>query len=463
MKLTLAQINQFWEKNSNHEFLFDGNDWWPLVKTAVGFQLFLIQSKGTKVLTDINGEGSVYAPPLTIRDAVSLFKSVIKGNKTNAKTLVVTSSSHNTTPYNGILMNQFTEPFLELFEKNSFSYEIYDLVGKNNSINTATFKKYYKLIAVRKFNKDVKIQGSINEFCEKLKLFFGEEFKFHSFISYLIINCWSEYKSFEWWLQRSKFEKILCYCYYNSSVFPIILAANKRGITTVEYQHSQVSSEHLAYSSWKESEDVDFFPKIFWAWRKSDVERIQKEFSFKRTHKSLLGGNVFISKYLNKCDLSEKSGISVLLTLQGIGIPDYIYEYIKCSRDVFWHLRLHPRQLSDKELIVKLKELNPNHVDIEDSNNLSLYDLLGKVDYHMTSYSGSALEAQTFGVQNIIYSDKGYSSYKELIESNCYFFIEKKDELDKILREKLLLDNKKDEVLVDQKKINQTFVETFGN
>lgn len=464
MNIDFANKKSFLDQNSNREFLFDGIDWWPLVKTSINFQLFLVQSKGIEALPYLKDKpSSITANPMRPRDYVSLFKKLFFYKKTEAQALIITSDSHKNTPCDGLFINQYTDPFVDLFKINQISYEIYDLAGKRGSFDIDQLKKFYFIRAVKLFNCDLRIQNSIKEFSCAIQSFFGEEYKFDYFLSNMIIKCWSDYKAFQWFFRRYNFKKVLCYCYYNSSILPITLAANKQGITTVEYQHSQVSSEHLAYSGWKSTEENDFFPDIFWAWRNSDVKEISKGLSFKKSFKPLFGGNVFISKIFSRDSLPKDSKTRVLLTLQGIGIPDFISDYIKNSQNVLWYLRLHPRQLSDKELVLELKKLNPSFVEIDDANKLSLYELFPKMDYHMTSYSGSAIEAQAYGVSNIIYSEVGYSSYKEQIESNCYFFIENQNELNTIFEKSLVPENSEDEILIDEEEINKIFVDVFGD
>lgn len=108
--------------------------------------------------------------------------------------------------------------------------------------------------------------------------------------------------------------------------------------------------------------------------------------------------------------------------MQGIGIPDYVFSILDDFKEVTFYLRLHPRYNQDQDSINLIKNKYQNQIEIERANSVSLYELFSEVDYHLTCYSGSAIEAEYFNVPNIIFGQKGYLTYKNEIDSKKYFY-----------------------------------------
>jgi len=84
-----------------------------------------------------------------------------------------------------------------------------------------------------------------------------------------------------------------------------------------------------------------------------------------------------------------------------------------------------------------MHELNNKYgqqIEIEKSNTNEIYDLFKLVDYHLTCFSCSALEAGYFNLPNIIFSEKGYKTYQKEIEDKKCFFIKNNQDLKEILQ-----------------------------
>ena len=70
---------------------------------------------------------------------------------------------------------------------------------------------------------------------------------------------------------------------------------------------------------------------------------------------------------------------------------------------------------------------------MEKANSLNLHELFNRVDYHLTCFSGSAIEATHFNLTNIIYGDKGYLTFKNEITNGEFLFIKNLKEFEYIL------------------------------
>ncbi len=97
-------------------------------------------------------------------------------------------------------------------------------------------------------------------------------------------------------------------------------------------------------------------------------------------------------------------------------------EFIEKDMEHIWYFRLHPRYPEDKQKLISLKTKFPDKVEIDEANNLSLYELFYKVKINITDFSGTALEAAEFGIKNIIIGEKGAKIYSEKIMNGDYTF-----------------------------------------
>lgn len=215
----------------------------------------------------------------------------------------------------------------------------------------------------------------------------------------------------------------------------LIRAAQALNIKTIEYQHSSISKYHFAYGGWSDriNKSESFFPSIFWAWSNTDAEVITNTFKALPNLNTYVGGNLFLQSFKKN---STKSNNIILVTLQGIPLPIFLINYISLNKDFKWYIRQHPRYPLDKKIIEEFQFKNPDNIEMEDANKLSLYELLSMASYHITCYSGTAIEAQEFGIQNIIFGEDGYNSYKQQIENGSFLYVNNAKEVDEILYKK---------------------------
>lgn len=244
------------------------------------------------------------------------------------------------------------------------------------------------------------------------------------------------YRTFEILSRIIKPKMIWTYCFYDNDVSAVTRVANANNIKVVEYQHSQQSDHHFAYAEWENIDRIrEFFPSDFWVWRNSDKERILKNFSGKKYQPNVIvGGNLWLANF-NKADKRQSRSDSVLISLQGFWIPDFIEEHIISDDQRHWYFRLHPRYPSDRDRLLNLYNRFPEKIIVEEANSLALYDLLSFVSINITSYSGVALEAYTFGVKNIIFGDQGLNSYKQYIERGVFDYVTNKESFERSMKE----------------------------
>jgi hypothetical protein len=305
-----------------------------------------------------------------------------------------------------------------------------------------TLYHYQSLVSAFKFKLFNKYNSYINN-AELLKSFLVQnEIEHVEHCTNLIYNSLIEqeirYNTFKQFLKTLKPQLIWTYCYYDNSIMALSRAANYLKIKTVEYQHSIQGDGHFAYSKWNKVDLYsNFFPKAFWVWRTEDADNILKNFSgLTYTPQVIVGGNIAAQYQKEKSGEKMKKNETpngILVSLQGGWIKDFVEKAIAKDEKYTWYFRLHPRYPQDKEKLLALKDKFPDKVEIDLANRLSLHELFKNVCANITDFSGVALEAQEFGIKNIIVGEKGYQIYKSEIETNYFFYASYYQELCDIL------------------------------
>lgn len=227
--------------------------------------------------------------------------------------------------------------------------------------------------------------------------------------------------------------------YYGIEGLAFDLACREFGIPAVDIQHGFEGDLHLAYCRWHKVPDsgYELLPSFFWCWSDFEVSVIKKSLgSFSRFHMPILGGNLWLSQWLNGdlCIIKSydkiitefkepyKHGKHILFT-QSMGIRNRyfinILEVIKNSPSTwFWWVRIHPCELKIKpELKRLLRENAISNYDIDLATRLPLYALLRHVDVHVTTLSATVLEAESFGVPSVVTHPVGNECCRKQISS----------------------------------------------
>jgi hypothetical protein len=437
----MFELNIFIKEFENQKFNFCNANWWPLIKVQVAYQLHL-KNAGTFKKSEVNKEYNNKIIKLTFKERLKYHLHFFKSNAP-VENLIVTdfckvSVSDDKSKK---LDNPYTDPFLYYFDKYGINYTVY-----HTGVDTKLFglelrilsKVYYQKV-LEEFEKDLIFKSQLKIITHFLTETYGEDFELYNHLVRNVLSNQVSYLSFLFILKKLKVKNILLYCYYNNTMMSIIRAANQLNITTIEYQHSQVTSNHLAYSNWniKQHGNQDFFPSKIWVWREKDATYLANQFKNIKNIDFIIGGN--LSLFMSNVNRVKKedSKIKVLVTLQGKGIPEYIIKQLEVQSNLILYLRLHPRYPQDKEFCEMLKLKYEGQIELELSNALPLYELFKQVDYHLTNFSGSAIEAEYFNLTNIIYGEKGYETFKDKIDTKEYLFIDNQKDFSLILKNKL--------------------------
>lgn len=423
------------QRFQDRPFVFADTHWWPLIKIQVSYQWYLFQQSGDLRKPYLQLSNGQFSTPKKARK--SLFASMKERLQKKVKTsaiLLLTDSKNQTTTWENQLINAYTHPFEQYFSEQQIAYDLFDISKPQDfkPFHDSNLYPDFLREVMASFNADVEFQSALQSACRSLQEQLHPDFDLYGFLATQIVNNQARYLYFVRLFKSCSYQKVLLYCYYNNFMMAATRAAHHCDIEVIEYQHSQITSGHFAYSAWSNRivDSAHFFANVFWAWRSSDVDYIQKSYQYIPGFRAVTGGHVFLSRISSDAEKKEQA---VLFTLQGQGIPDFLRQRILNENKWKWYLRVHPRYPQDQSLIEELKKHNPDFVEIDQANQDSIYTLMPRMNFHVTAYSGSALEASYFEVQNLIFGAKGAQTYHAEIESGAYLWIDSPDALNQTL------------------------------
>lgn len=456
----LQLLDEITDTFKETEFTLYGVDWWPVIKIQLG--LYLHNRSNNQQVADFGFKSAHIPVPKTgVRDLLK-YKLLSSKKRREKKDVLVISNSNHKIKIRGKTVNQFTDPFIEEFDALNVKYQMLDTCALWSDI--MQHKAYLSVSLKKEFNSNDGFQQKLLELDSYISGKTKDAFSFYGLLVSSIIEIQSFYEAFLILFRKYAYQKVLLYCYYSNISFAAIRACASLNIESIEYQHSLISDYHLAYSGWTDriSNSSVFFPSKTWVWSQKEELLLKNNFSYLSGYDIVLGGNVFLSKF--KLQLKEgKSDLqssSVLVTLQGLPLPDFLCKYIEADKKHVWYIRQHPRYPLDAETMNRLKESNPEYVEINKANSLSLYELLMGVEFHLTCFSGTALEAMTLNVPNIIFGEAGYNSYKEYIEEGEFKYVTTPEELDNVFINKQT--RFQSNMHIATKDLSLTVAQTFG-
>ena len=220
-------------------------------------------------------------------------------------------------------------------------------------------------------------------------------------------------------LARMRPKSVYFYCWHSAQNMAVSWVASELGIPSIDIQHGKQGAFNPAYTNWRLVERSPFLPAYFWTWGEESSRRINEdnEPAGRTWHQGLVGGHRDMAAFqsgdvkltgsgaVTLATYKESGRRIVLVTLQPLDppVPEAILDAMAgFAPDVQWVVR-GPLQKGVKwrEQVAARFPVLPASIDIETGNALPLFALLAAADVHVTAFSGTALEALSFGVPTV--------------------------------------------------------------
>lgn len=240
--------------------------------------------------------------------------------------------------------------------------------------------------------------------------------------------------SFQRRLARTGAKQVLQVCYYTVSGLAMNLAARRLGIPVLDVQHGVFDS--APYLRWpRPPENCDsLMPTGYLVWSEDEARLLREEYPAEEVE-VIVSGHPMIGAWRGgwfaeaaeararaaALRQSRPERTHALVTLQaGLTDPRTLAPFIEAvadQADIFWWVRVHPRDLGDSAPISDALEAAGAGFNLLDATHLPLYALLEAVDIHLTHSSSTVIEAAHFGVPSLIWSRYGEELFESQIRS----------------------------------------------
>lgn len=176
----------------------------------------------------------------------------------------------------------------------------------------------------------------------------------------------------------------------------ILEAANELGIKTIEMQHGQIGTEHIAYNSKRDRSFDLAIPRYMLVYGQFDIDTIR---NYVCKNRMIATGNLFLDRYVKKYknNKGEKKMQTTVLVVsyiaQNTKLVDFAIEIKQkhCDWDVIY--RFHPEETIYDDVVSVLQK---EKIIVDMDFNTSVYDDVSKSDYIIGSHSTVLCEALCF-------------------------------------------------------------------
>ncbi len=197
----------------------------------------------------------------------------------------------------------------------------------------------------------------------------------------------------------------------------IVEVANELGIDTIEMQHGQIGTEHIAYNSKCDRKFDSTIPKYMFVYGQFDIDTIR---NYVCKDRMIVVGNLFLDEYIKKHRYYEQKSKKQMTALvvsyiaQNRRLVEFAIDLKKKHNDWIVIYRFHPEETIYDEVISKLQK---NNIVVDMDFQMSVYNWVSKADYIISSHSTVLCEALCFNKKTFrIEVDDG----REVRESEKY-------------------------------------------
>jgi len=227
--------------------------------------------------------------------------------------------------------------------------------------------------------------------------------------------------------------------YYSGLAPAFLVACRRQCVLSIDLQHCPQEGAHKAYG-WCAVPDAGYatLPAVFWNWtmrEAADIKRWTDALPLP-WHRSLHGGHVQLSSYLDDSDSTTKAWDAkfsslgkpasfereILVALQPVGgfreQWDALAAGIQSAPPGWrWWIRRHPAAAAYQDAeYARLVSLRAPNVMVEESSTLPLPALLRHMSVVVSRFSGAAAEGAILGVPSLFLSEEARGQFSDLIE-----------------------------------------------
>lgn len=207
--------------------------------------------------------------------------------------------------------------------------------------------------------------------------------------------------------------------YYALRGMAFVLACRNTGIPVADVQHGLQGPLHFAYGPWHDRDQpYELLPSTFAVW--SEMERADIRAWAGESRRVEVIGNRYLDRSteadhpmdtaFQRAFDAQPAALHILVTLSDQEPASDLDELVALVRqappDWFWWVRRHPRCTSRDAIGAALEPVN-ERADVRHATSAPLYELLEKVDVHVTKASSVVLDAVRFGVPSVITGGAG--------------------------------------------------------
>lgn len=437
----IEKINEveFSFKHINHNVL--GKNVWPLIRVSIVKKLCTINF-GQKEKLSFK---SYFHHVIDFLRFFELWKMKSK----NLFLLYGTDKSGKVEINNRLLDKHFS-PFEDKFGYRKTALIEFGYIdpskSKSSALNITLF--YYLVKPILNIYFKIRLRKKIHDISEALRT--NESMDIDSF-NHSLIDFFSKLVFFRFILKYIlKPKNVFVKSFDSVTAMSLVNAANELKINTIEYQHGQQGDNSLYYSNWNNAPHSGFemLPKYFWIWENRFRGKFDKWMLNQNFHKVIVGGNLwydYILRINNPLNInSNKKSIQVLYCLQLTELNDIVIKAMKQSKNIFWHVRLHPREKYKTKIIFQLlvnQGVERNKFSLTEANKYSFEILIPNIDVVISEWSTVLYEAYCFKKKAITVSNYGEDAFKEFIREGSIYFADKPEILLKLINDKTPIEN----------------------
>jgi len=430
---------------------------WPVIRQQLAHILFWESSIAPVSGMDILR--SIPSFPARVCHAVTDYAatSMLRGKFESTSKVLFLTAGFEYIPFEGAYYNKFLDPVKELLDRRGVTYSDveFGFAGKEYS------PKHFRTIDLRKpvglLSKMARFGPPDFSCSEKNNLAnFVEHCAAHHRLSIdapdIMLHAArisSLSKLFVKVLSALQPQVCMYVCYYQDATMALAHACYSRGIRAMEIQHSVICEDDWNWCKWTAipAKGYSTLPDMFWTWGEIYSEMLECWQRHPGTNlQPCVGGNLWIWKWRQAADLDvpestsrlRATGRTVLYTVPYGDIhlisewfPPEFTDAVRNSPGSWkWHVRLHYK--SDKELLQKVeqhfRQLGLN-LFVHHADEHLLYHLFSLIDVHISQTCSTVVEAEAFGLPNLILGEVGRAWYHREIESGSYGYAKNADEL----------------------------------